>query len=320
MQKIRTFSRTFWKSITSLPYYAHILRAKFSFSVKYFAFTHLLIGLIITVFAMMVLSTVDFSYYANQALSTVPRDLVVTLKNDQVSINKPLPFAIPIPPAWQYQMAQSVRKDSAPLSVPIKNMIVFDTNSHLHGIADMSRYQTLVLVTEDTIYTVANASTSEVRAYPISSKEHVENGSFSATQLFAAKDRFFNLPVMFHRLYVWPIGAAMLLIVTPLLFLCHFITAMIYSFVMYLIANLFKDGLFHHRKYAYKQVLQVSLITLVPVLLVEMLTERVDMFGLHGWWFFLIYLLFTGAALHAAGAETAVVARNLAKKTARAKK
>jgi len=299
MQKLKTFVRTFWKSLTSPTYYKDVLNSRFSFAFKYFVFFHFLLALGVSVFAMIVLAAIPFSSIADQLLTNVPQDLVVHVENGQLSINQQLPYAVPMPTDWQNKSRMT--RDGA----DIQNLVVFDTDQPVTNVVDFFQsYKTAVLVTQHFVYYRGNENTEEVRVTPIASD--MKPVTFSSQELQQGKEWFFNTPLMKFKLYVPIVGAFLLVVLTPLMTFFNFITAAIYSVIMFVFVRFFQKVMYHGQQFRYKQVLKVSLVTLVPVLLVQMIFQHLSLGRINGELFFMIYAVMTGVALWWASQKVAL--------------
>lgn len=290
MQKMKTFVRTFIKSVSSPQYYAEVLRARFSFALKYFTVFHFFFALAIAIGATAVISLINFSNIADQALNNLPPDLIVRVQDGKLSINKPLPYFIVIPEQWQGH-------DNG-----LNNIVVFDSDKNVQGIADFYRYKTAVLVTEDFVYYMGSGRSDEVRVMPIGND--MKPVSLSSQEIFQAKNRFFEKPFIKNKMYLPVFGVFLVLFLTPLLTIFHLITVAVYSVIMYFVAMFLKTSLFKSRQYTYQQIVQVSLITYIPVLLLQMILSRLGTRGFGGASFFLIYAVATSVALWGAAQKT----------------
>ena len=103
MNKLKTFYRTFAKSISSPKYYKDILKAKFSFSLKYLILLLFIVNLITTI----KIGTFLYKYYPQigpfigEVKQTVvdfyPQELVLTVKKQKISTNVKEPYNIDFP-------------------------------------------------------------------------------------------------------------------------------------------------------------------------------------------------------------------------------
>ncbi len=314
MQKLTTFFRTFLKSISQPKYYADVVRAKLSFAVKYFGFFHFLESIVLAIVAMVALSAVNFSAMADQTLTTLPPDLVVRLENGKLAINKPLPYVISLPQDMRYTDYGGTPDTFTEKDIThVNNLVVFDTNEHVKKAPDFLTYflahNTAVLVTEDSIYTYGKSDDGQLHVYPLSD---MKNFTLSSQQVLEAKNHFFSSPFMTQKWYVYIAGVFMILFIFPVLFIFRFLTASIYAGIMHFLASFFKGTFFNNKRFSYGEVLRVSLLTFVPLLILQAIIQHIGFssFGMamvvdmvRGWGFFLLYILFTGIALRGASEE-----------------
>jgi len=103
MKKIKTFARTFVKSLTSPNYYQDVLKAKSSFSFKYLILLLLIINLVLgvrfAVNAFKLLPKIDpFLKEAKVAITDLyPEKLIVTIKKQKITTNMKEPYFIGFP-------------------------------------------------------------------------------------------------------------------------------------------------------------------------------------------------------------------------------
>ena len=101
MNKLQTLLRTFVKSVSDPSYYNHVLRAKFSFSVKYFlAFMAVLAAVNTAQYHFTIKPRVD--KFVNQAIeqtvAAYPNTLVLSITDNKLHIaGRPDPVYIPFP-------------------------------------------------------------------------------------------------------------------------------------------------------------------------------------------------------------------------------
>src|SRR4030042_3550841 len=103
MKKIKTFARTFVKSLTSPNYYQDVLKTKTSFSFKYLIFLLLIINLVLgvrfAVNAFNLLPKIDPFLKEAKAVITdlYPEKLVVTIRKAKITTNMKEPYFIGFP-------------------------------------------------------------------------------------------------------------------------------------------------------------------------------------------------------------------------------
>ena len=151
MRKLKAMYHVFYRSLVSLKYYNEVVRTNLKFSLKYF----FLLVVIISLLTAGVLSarntpTIQKEVTSNltQAKSLYPEDLVVTAKNNSLSINKPEPYIIKSPETF---------KDFP------KNFLVFDSKGILDSIKEN---ETFILINSTNIL-ISDPSTEKVEVYPI---------------------------------------------------------------------------------------------------------------------------------------------------------
>lgn len=101
MNKIRTFWRTYWLSISDPNYYNDVLKAKFSFSLKYFILFYLVLSLASTaVFSWRDVPTFvqTADKYFDHLVANYPEDLVLDLRDNSLTVTGvDEPYSIPLP-------------------------------------------------------------------------------------------------------------------------------------------------------------------------------------------------------------------------------
>src|SRR3989344_4178481 len=140
MKKIKRFFTIFKRSLLDPKYYHDILKAKFSFSLKYLytllfflALIHALIfSAQIAVFIPLIPRFIETAKTVVQ--NTYPDELVITIKDGQLSTNVKEPYSIPLPKEFPDIFDQ--------------NLITIDTKAQ---VSDYPKYQSLALVTKDSI-------------------------------------------------------------------------------------------------------------------------------------------------------------------------
>lgn len=134
-RKLKTFFRTLKRSAIDLEYYKDVIKAPFSFSLKYHLFLLFLVtffsGIRFAVLLSGVIPTLPLfiENAKSGARELYPAELVVELKDGEITTNVEEPYVIDLPQAWGGG----------------KNFIRIDTNA---SIDDFEQYDTLVLVTK----------------------------------------------------------------------------------------------------------------------------------------------------------------------------
>ncbi len=136
MSKLKAFLYIFYKSLTSPKYYADVVKTHLSLSMKYFFTLTLLASIGASIYVTVPLVPKVQSAIkqgTTMVLDTFEDDLVITVKEGELSINKPEPYIIPLP-----------EKASTDLEGVPESLIVFDSDGTLDDFENT--YDTLVLV------------------------------------------------------------------------------------------------------------------------------------------------------------------------------
>ena len=154
MKKLKAATYVFANSLISPKYYQHIIETRFSFSLKYFAVLALIASLITfssTVKPITQDLSEGISALESTALNAFPEDLVVTLKDGELSINQPEPYIFAMPKDFT---------DEPETKTP-SNFLVFDSIGTLD---DLEKYDTLILVNRTNILVQGS---NKVEVYPL---------------------------------------------------------------------------------------------------------------------------------------------------------
>ncbi len=302
MRQLTTFFNSFIKSLTSPKYYADVLKAKVSFSVKYFFLLTVLLSLVMAVKIAIPLSLFNLDATLVKVIEQYPADLMINVQNGKLAINKPLPYMIPVPADWKSENSPNYA-------------VVFDTDKKVAGVRSFNDYNTAVLVTESTIYTYQDNNQPGVKAYPI--PKEMENMTLSRGVLTEWKNHFMNLPLIRTKAYVVIIVLVLFLLSIPLLFLFRMVTAFFYAILTTIVASIFKTQILHGMSLSFTKFWQVSLHTLtLPIVLSSVLSIIVPFSPIHGFSYFLLYLVFTLFVLNQAtqmGSKVTVAHKAVAK-------
>jgi len=146
MSKLKTFLFVFRNSAFKPDYYYHVLKAPFSFSLKYFLFFFLTLSFL-TVAAVSIFLAQKVNPYVNQLKTQMPEfyppGLIIEIKNGEVKTNVTEPYFIPIKKEW---FPEEIKKEIK--IQPIDNILVIDT---MVEPSEIRKYQTFVLLTKNDI-------------------------------------------------------------------------------------------------------------------------------------------------------------------------
>ena len=218
MGKLRTFFRTLAKSATSPKYYAEVVQAKFSFSLKFFFFYFFLYALLgIAYLTPMVFLPMnrEVKKLPDKILEAYPAELEVKIKDGQVSTNVQEPYSIPFPtnlfpvkslPSEAYLDVGGTRQPIANLSN--LDLLTIDTKAQ---VMDIQKYKTLALLTKDSISMVGEQG--DIRVYPLKEVKNVTINKlvvFSVIQVIAPYLKYvvpgLAVCIFLGLAIFWPLG------------------------------------------------------------------------------------------------------------------
>ena len=256
MQKLKTFSQTFRNSAFKPLYYKDVLKAPFSFSIKYFLFLFFAISLLTSI-TLSIFLIQKVHPYLNQVKTQGPQfyptGLELSIKDGSVSINQPEPYFIPIKKEWLPEKIQKEIKIA-----PIDNILVVDTQVEP---SEIRKYQTFILLTKNDIAFIAESneiriqSLGEVKDFTLN-QEVFKQGWQSITP---------------YLKYIIPTMIAFLLIFIPLGTISgKFIYLLFISVLTWILSRLFRPRLGAATKTInYPKSLQINLhaITLPTIII-----------------------------------------------------
>lgn len=161
MQKIKTFLRAAYRSATQPNYYLDVVRAPFSFSLKYFLCLSVLLAIAYAI-DLGVTSPPKLSSFLAQSVAAVresfPEELEIEIQDGKVSINTEEPYYVKLED-------DSSREESSEgdLTVTVngqvidprefENLLVIDTQAQIE---DLETYQTMALLTENRLCLISD--------------------------------------------------------------------------------------------------------------------------------------------------------------------
>ena len=261
MQRLKTFLTTFYKSLASPKYYADILQAKFSFSLKYFLMLALLssivsVGLLSVEILPKAKTAVDA--FNRQILRAYPSDLVITAKDGQLTSNKTDPIVVPVP--------LETPNDFKNTKSQIKNVLVFDPNG---TVDDLKKYETAILINKSNV--IVQGENDQIRIQPL---KNIPDGSFTYSDFVIAAGKLERLLA-----YVpYFLGTLML----TALFVTFIVSGLVISFFLSLIFWIFAK--ITHLNLSLAKTYQISLhiFTLYAVLdIVDQISSRGFPYGIN---------------------------------------
>jgi hypothetical protein len=170
MKKLKAALHVFVKSLTSISYYQDLLKTDLKFSLKYYVVLALIFTAVTSVsysFTLIPQIEKGINEGLEYALNLFEDDLVITLEEGKMSINKEEPYVVPL--------------EDGVSSGP-ENLIVFDTEGTLEDLN--GTYSSLVLVNEVNVLVQAEGQSPQV--YSLS---NFPDGSYDKEDLVDAVER-----------------------------------------------------------------------------------------------------------------------------------
>jgi len=255
MKKVKTLITTFKKSLLKPDYYRDVLKAPFTFSLKYFIFLFISLSiaaaLIITVFLTTVVNP-----YLNKLKKNFPeiwpQKLELKIKDGQLTTNVEGPYFIPLKgDIFPERISQSLNNQ------PIQNILVIDTQAQSE---DIKKYQTLAFLTKDSL--VLRSGSDEFRVQTLDKFGDTQITRKKITQAWKQITPFFK----------WLIPAAALFLLTILptyLIISKLIYLIIFSALIFLGITIFSKKL--KNKLDYSKILQINLQAVTVPIVVTIL-------------------------------------------------
>lgn len=244
MQKLNTFFYSFKRSLIDLSYYNEIISTKLSFSLKYYFFLSILISLVYSLTFFIYIPQIK-SYIDDNAAnikSMYPETLIITAKNNRISINQPEPYAIPI--------SENIRKDLKEDN-QLENFLVFDSKANIRN---YSQYKSMIVMSDHTIIYPKDQNLQEQDLSEMLKNSDLE---FDRTNFNKMIDSVLPYVRLFINLLI------------PILFILAFISQ--YLAITYLlilsILILIIDRIFIHSNIKYLKIFQIGLhLVTIPIL------------------------------------------------------
>lgn len=246
MQKITTFLYSLRRTFTSPNYYSDILKAPFSFSLKFFYLFFFIYSMIFTTYV-----TIKYflplknliRFLPNKLVELYPSELTITIKNGNVSTNVPEPYRFPLKNIEN--LFEEIDKQVLGQSTEtIENLLVIDTKGKIEN---FSQYQTYALLTKNHL------------SYPKDS--NIETVSLAKIENFtinrAVAQNAVNLITPFLR-FVVPV-----LVVSTFLFLLAFYPLTKLAYLLFFSLVLLVIGKIVHFPLANKKSFQLGLHLIV---------------------------------------------------------
>jgi hypothetical protein len=172
MQKLKSFIFIFKNSLLSFDYYKDVIQTPVSFSVKYYIILALIVSLVTTgAISARLLPKLqpELNNLVSQVQNYYPDELVLTMTDGKLSINKDEPYVIPLPKALAENQTDG-QQDENTEKLP-ENLVVLDSQG---TIDNLETYNTLILINSaNVLYRDQNG---KIEVYPL---KDMPNGQFN---------------------------------------------------------------------------------------------------------------------------------------------
>lgn len=215
MNYFKVFFYVWKKSFSAAEYYKDVLKAPFSFSLKYFLFFCLLLSLLVTVFfAARLFSPINnfLSRFPQILVKVYPAELEIKINKGVATTNVSEPYFIPSD-RFEKTFEEFEKEVKGLKSDEIENIMVIDTNAKIE---DLKRYQTYALLTRNNL-----AFYNENGRIEIVQLEDIGNFTLNQQVVRGAVNRF--LPILrVISIFIIPfifVGTLMFFITSQLIYL-----------------------------------------------------------------------------------------------------
>ena len=252
MNKLKAFFYVFKNSALKPAYYQDVLKAPFSFSLKYFFALFLALSLFQVVALGFLFQQKALPYLQNlktRLPGFYPNELEIKIKNGQVVVNVDQPFFVPLKPdLFPDNLAKALSNQ------PIQNILVINTQANP---MDINKYQTLALLTKDSL--VLKQNRNEIK---IQSLKEIKDFTLNKTIL----NRWWQQIIPYFR-FLLPLIVLFLFLIVPSATLT---SKLFYLGAISLISWLIAKLVFKLKKINYQKALQINLqaVTLPTVVLI----------------------------------------------------
>jgi hypothetical protein len=261
MQKLKTFFYSITRSVTSPEYYADILKARLSFSIKYLVFLQFLLALFTTAFFMAVVALFDLSGVITNLKSSYPRDLVVRYQDGKLLLNQTTPFRIPLQ-----------RVLDAAASEDFRYLLTYESDENIRGAADVLAQQSFIVATETTVY-VRDDEQSGMQTFLYD--KQIEDTEVRSETIDGWLHGVENSPIVTQKWYVPLAGLLIFVILFSLFVLSALIVAAVYGVVVWVLGKLFAEQLLAGQTLSFVKAFQVVIHSMTLTSLLQVIVNTV---------------------------------------------
>lgn len=291
MNKLKTFWMVFKRSLIDPSYYKAVIAAPTSFSIKYLAFLIFITSLALSLFFVLSIARqlpkipAFTQSIKTAAYSLYPPQLILMMKNFELSTNVREPFAIPFPAEMRDKIASKDDRITA-------NLVVIDTKG---AVEDFSKYNTLILVTKKSV--VGQDSKNSKNVYFFSDYPQLKDGGTFDKKSYDLIMQ--NLEP--YLAYIQPIayiGIVLLIFIIPFMLtvvtlIGKLILMLIWGFATWILSKILSIEL------TYAQAYRVSIHAFTPIFILDIAKDFAKI-KVPGLLMFVLFILFVGYILKSA--------------------
>lgn len=298
MKKLKTFLRSLALSCVSLTYYNDVLKAKISFSWKYFFIFITLVSVTLASAACIWMSRFHLPVYIEgvaQALkNTFPEDLEVTFNEQGVRINKDLPYTIPFPDLpdnlLDEEFEDEIKRQIA--AEGFDNMIIFVREEDMDTTYRFWDYRSVFLFTPSVLYVPDNSTPGQLQIIPLKNTEPAGYRTFTKADLnkipIESIKNYWLFQPFFYLSVIW-----FLIIIFAFLWLAASSLLKLMFAVLIIFTGQY---VFRSKKLlSYWKLLQLSLHAFTPLLIIDLFLwfalGRGYLSGFLGLLFFMVWMI-----------------------------
>ncbi len=267
---LRAFLRSLFLSSTSLAYYEEVMRTPRLFSWRYFALLHAAVALVAAGMITVSLLPVQPSLRQigsdnwNTMVSLFPPDLSLHLGNGEITINHPLPYAIPIPlnliaPEVRSDEEQIFRQELQRRDFPL-NAFVFVGSDTVDAETFRTQQAFAVVGRRQVAMMVRGGATPSIQTTTIPSITL----PFAVTR--ARLDAFTWAVTTFHLYDMGAFALFTCVLALAIVFAFSFVQSLVWVAIAAMLLSVVRP-----RRFRFGTLLQVALHAYTPILLVSIM-------------------------------------------------
>lgn len=262
MRKLQLVVTALVRSVIDPRYFKDVYHSTWRFSLLFFTLVVMLMSGLMAGVSARWLAHVDISRIPQEALAAFPNDLELQFSTQGLSVNKPLPYSIPVPANWPSDKAQ------------YQNLVTFVSASASPTMDDIALYRSIAVISPSEVYIAKyndENSLDEVRQYAIPGFDEtlILNRPYIDQQFLA----WFDHPFFAQKWYAWLIGTVLFMVLVPFLWIFQMVVYAIISLLFWLVTRLV--GAWKHLSYG--QIYRISMVMLTFALVGDVILDFLDL-------------------------------------------